>query len=344
MLLATEAPLKPLIAFFAIVVALMIVTDSSAAPTQWIIPAATRQAGGGATGKPTSKPSPDPLANHWMCFRRTFTLDAVPDKAIARIAVDSKYWLWVNGKLVVLEGGLKRGPNRSDTYIDEVDLTPHLVKGENAIAILAWYFGKEGFSHLSSGMPGFYFDAPFLGSDRSWKAIVHPAFGNTDKPHPNFRLPEHNIRFDATKDIAGWMEKAFDDSTWPAAAEKGAEGAAPWNTLHARPIPLWRFSELRDYQNKADLPVASDGKPIVAKLPYDAQVTPYLKIDAPAGLVIDMRTDTYVTTGEPTVRTEYVTRDGVQEFETPGWMSGHEVHYAIPAGVKILALQYRESG
>jgi hypothetical protein len=28
--------------------------------------------------------------------------------AMTKIAVDSKYWLWVNGQLVVREGGLKR--------------------------------------------------------------------------------------------------------------------------------------------------------------------------------------------------------------------------------------------
>jgi hypothetical protein len=39
-----------------------------------------------------------------------------------------------------------------------------------------------------------------------------------------------------------------------------------------------------------------------------------------------------------------VTRDGVQEYENLGWMNGHEVHYTIPAGFKILALKYRETG
>ena len=54
-----------------------------------------------------------------------------PEKAVAQIAVDSKYWLWINGQLAVFEGGVKRGPTPKDTYYDEVDLAPFLQKGKN---------------------------------------------------------------------------------------------------------------------------------------------------------------------------------------------------------------------
>lgn len=47
--------------------------------------------------------------NTWLCFRKTVHLPGVPGEMIANIAVDSKYWLWINGKMVVFEGGLKRG-------------------------------------------------------------------------------------------------------------------------------------------------------------------------------------------------------------------------------------------
>ena len=78
----------------------------------------------------------------------------MPPSVPARIAVDSKYWLWVNGHLVVFEGGLKRGPRPGAGYYDEVDLAGHLHGGRNAIALLVWYFGKDGYSHQSSGEPG----------------------------------------------------------------------------------------------------------------------------------------------------------------------------------------------
>jgi len=42
--------------------------------------------------------------NTWICFRKTLALTKPPASLRARIAVDSKYWLWINGKLVVFEG------------------------------------------------------------------------------------------------------------------------------------------------------------------------------------------------------------------------------------------------
>ena len=90
-------------------------------------------------------PSPI-LPNLWIAYRKTVHLDAVPENAVCRIACDSKYWLYVNGENVVFEGGLKRGPTPYDTYYDVVDLKPFLKSGDNTIAILHWFFGKQGFS------------------------------------------------------------------------------------------------------------------------------------------------------------------------------------------------------
>ena len=298
-------------------------------------------------GKKRQKRSSE-TANLWTCFRKSVTLEAAPRLAVARIAVDSKYWLWINGELVVFEGQLKRGPTPNDTYYDRVDLTGHLKKGQNTVAILVWYYGKDGFSHKSSGRSGLVFDANIDGralpSGSSWKAVVHPAYGSTGAPHPNYRLPESNIRFDAGKDLVGWQAPGFDDAAWPAATEYGKPPCAPWNKLVERPIPLWKDFGLKDYVNAEDLPEVSDGKTIKATLPYNAQITPYLKVEGSGGKLIDIRMDNYNGGGPPNVRAEYVTRDGVQEYESLGWMNGHEVHYTIPAGFKILALKYRETG
>ncbi len=57
----------------------------------------------------------------WYCFRTTVSLSDSPRKAVLRIAADSKYWMWINGRLVVNEGGLKRGPNPKDTYCDVIE-------------------------------------------------------------------------------------------------------------------------------------------------------------------------------------------------------------------------------
>jgi len=284
--------------------------------------------------------------NSWACFRRSFDLTEHPEVALARIAVDSKYWLWVNGRIAVREGSLKRGPNPRDTYFDTVDLAPYLRPGENTIAVLTWYWGKDGFSHKSSGQAGLLFELPsgetLVTSDTSWRARTHPAFGPTQGEQPNWRLPEANIRFDARADIAGWTEPSYYDEGWPRAAELAPAGAAPWNDLVPRPIPQWKDYGLGEY---ADTYCSmSDGEPLTLRLPYNAQFTPYLHVDAPAGLTIGVQTGNYRCGGEANVRAEYVTRAGVQEFESPGWMNGQEAIYTIPAGVKILGLKFRESG
>ncbi|MCF0234538.1 MAG: glycoside hydrolase, partial [Thermoguttaceae bacterium] len=303
----------------------------------------------------------------------------------------------VNGENVVFEGGLKRGPTPHDTYFDVVDLAPYLRSGENTIAILHWFFGKQAFSHVNSGMPGLIFDASTNGdggfellSDSSWKATLYTAVPEgivipnivarnakegttaidaskvpadwrektagayemiTPDPLPNRRLAEWNVRFNAQYDFDGdWKSAAFDDSAWAPARELGpaidAEGkpSAPWNFLFERPSPLFKDWGLFDYVSKMEERQDDGSVKIYCKLPYNLHATPYLKVDAPAGCVIDMRTDDYMGGGEYNVRAEYVTKAGVQEYESLGWMNGHTMIYTVPKGVKVLDLRYRETG
>ena len=61
----------------------------------------------------------DDKSNQWLCFKKNFTCGIIKSPVYMNLAVDSKYWLWINDSLVVFEGGLKRGPNPDDTYIPE---------------------------------------------------------------------------------------------------------------------------------------------------------------------------------------------------------------------------------
>jgi len=289
--------------------------------------------------------APADSQNVWTAHRAKVRLGAAPTEAVARVAVDSKYWLWVNGRLVVREGGLKRGPMPGATYADRVDLSAHLRAGENTLAVLAWYFGKDGLSHADSGQPGLLFD---LEADRRpvalrWRARRHPAYGNTGPPHPNWRLPESNVLYDARREMAGWTGPHFDDAEWPDAVALGPAGGAPWGPLVLRPVPQWRDYGLRAYADAPAFPFVSDGDPIVVSLPYNSHVTPALDVEAPAGALIDVRTDNYQGGGEFNIRAEVVTRAGRQVVEVPGWMNGHTIRYAVPAGVTVHGLGFRET-
>lgn len=260
----------------------------------------------------------------------------------------STNWLWVNGESVVLEGQLKRGPNPQDSYYDPVDIAQYLKAGENSIAVLVWYFGKHGFSHNSSGKAGLVFDAQVgaqaIHSDSSWKVIKHPAFGMTGKPHPNFRLPESNVRFDARKDLGDWTAPTFNDNAWQHATEFGRPPCQPWGQLAKRPIPQWLDFGLREYEQVTRKQNEDGSTTVIGKLPYNCHVTPYIKLNAKAGMRIDIRSDNYKVPGGTYLRSEYITKGGHQAFETPAWINGHHIYYRVPQGAEVLDVLYRETG
>ena len=278
----------------------------------------------------------------WLCFRQEIVVEGKVSEARLKVAADSKYWLWVNGELIVREGGLKRGPNPEDTYCDIISQIQGLRSGKNTIALLVWYFGKDGFSHRNSPTAGIYFDLSIgkrhYRSDETWKTCKHPAFYVPQGARPNYRLPESNIGFDARKTFQFWADD-FDDTAWQQAVvvEQSRSG---WNNLIDRPVPMWKDYGLKEYisiERKADTL-------LVANLSYNAQINPYIKLRVRSGDIIDIRTDNYRGGGVPNVYAEYVTKEGIQEFEAWGWMNGHQVLYTIPKDAEVLELKYRETG
>lgn len=280
-------------------------------------------------------------SNTWMAFRKTVDLKTIPSSVTARIAADSKYWLWINGQTVVLDGGLKRGPAPGDSYYDKVEIAPFLTAGENRIDVLVQYFGKTGFSHMSSGQLGLLFEAVGDGveilSDGSWQAGVQNGYRSMASVKPNYRLPESDISYDARLFPFDWFEKP--GRLGSAMVLGFAPGKAPFGRLVERTIPLWKDYGVREYQS-----VTQSGDTLVCKLPYNCHVSPMLKVEAPAGKVIRMETDHAVVTGSECLRTEYITKEGVQEYEYFGWISGEYMYYIVPEGVKVLGVKYRETG
>ena len=222
--------------------------------------------------------------NTWLIYRKTVTIGEVPERLVARIAADTKYWLWINGRLAVFEGGLKRGPSPDGTYYDPVDIAPYLVEGENTIAILLWHFGKSGFTHVNSGLAALLFEAVAPGieilSDGSWQCDLYDAYQNTEAPFPNYRLPESNIRFDARLERIGWNQPDYEKSLPPAVVVADA-ASEPLGHLVERPIPLWKDYGLKPYVEVRQSPA---GDTLYCRLPYNCQATPYLKVEAPAGV------------------------------------------------------------
>jgi|GEM_PF-2875304 Alpha-L-rhamnosidase N-terminal domain. len=196
--------------------------------------------------------------NTYVAFRYPFTLDKLPETAVASIAVDGKYKLYINGELAVVDGGLKRGPTSTGTYYENVDIKNFLKTGENIIAALVDYFGEDGFSHNDSGHGGFLFEADLgdmkIKSGAGWKA---KKIENYEKnffvaiSSPNYRLPESRVIYNALGE-ENFTDNAYDDSLWKNAVSFGEGGSAPWNDLHRRVTPAFRDNGIKSFVNSAE--------------------------------------------------------------------------------------------
>ena len=303
----------------------------------------------------------DGPSNTWMSFRKTIEVEEIPEIVETHIAVDSKFWLWINGEMVLFEGGLSRGPSQAgdwnrkkkitptNSWYETINIQPYLKKGNNTIAILVWFWGRETHkgTHIDSGKGGLLFSADIgnqkLVSNASWKAIQHPAYNNSIPPASK-ALVQYPVQFNAQKSMQDWSENAwytanFDDSNWPKAIEKGKAGIAPWYNLEPNIVPQLINHGLKNYINHDDLkfPFISKGQTIKCKLPFNKQITPYLEVEAKAGDTIFVTTDNRLNK----ITATYITKSGTQKFESFSWMNGNEIRYTIPEGVKVKALKYR---
>lgn len=200
-------------------------------------------------------------ADTWMDFRRDFTLEEVPRSSEIKIAVSSKYWLYVNGQEVVWEGGLIQGPNADDTYYDVVDIGPYLRSGGNSIAVQVYYFGKgthagisgSGGLLISTGLTDAETGHTIETGDGNWWSLKNPANFH-DVQISNEYLSVSNEVYDANQEI-DWINPDYrpEEQNWAKSIVVGEDeqspgypGDAPWNTLWERPIPQWK-----DYGRKA---------------------------------------------------------------------------------------------
>ncbi len=287
--------------------------------------------------------------NIWMCFRKDLTLDFVPEFLFADISADSKYWLYINGKSVVFEGSVKRGPDENSGYYDTIDIAPFLNEGKNTICALVWYWDDDtSYSYKGSGQGGFIFEAVnddvSIISDSSWMVKRNSAYINSALYPPNYRLSEYSIYYDARKD-SDWLNIGINLSDWENATEYAEGGEGVYGSLYPRGIPMLKDYGLKNYENSDIYENYTVnklfGEKITVDIPYNAQLTPYLKVIAPAGKKIRITTENTLIGA---VSTTYITKEGEQEFESLGWINGEHITYKIPKDVTVVSLMYRETG
>jgi hypothetical protein len=181
--------------------------------------------------KDTAKPTPWQAKWIWVAsgqppvamFRKEVVVSATPKSVTAWLTADTKYRLYINGRLVargpVDQGRDYFGGNTHRWFYDVRDLTPYFVKGTNVIAAEVFREWPINFT-VSSGQAGFLFEAEIaaggqkttVASDASWHSVAAPQFLNASTYAPGM-------------EPAGWRLAGFDVSTWPTSRE--AVGVRP---------------------------------------------------------------------------------------------------------------------
>lgn len=212
---------------------------------------------------PTSlTPTAEPLVDHdrarsVVLLRRSFDLTDAPARVVARLTADSRYVLWVNGRLVG-RGPVRDHPQR--LHYDTFDLAPVLRPGVNTVAVLArhyglatpWWmpssatFGLGGGSFLFEAALGDPFDAttPWIVSDETWRALEPGAWDALIGQGIGATVPE---ACDGRLVPAGWQDPGFADHEWRSAHLLATNYVGfggdphppthPYGALLPRPIP-----------------------------------------------------------------------------------------------------------
>lgn len=89
--------------------------------------------------------------------------------------------------------------------------------------------------------------------------------------------------------------------------------------------------------------LSTNGQKYQAKLPYNAQMVPYIILNegTQAGKTITMYTDTYHISLQ---KATYITKEGTQEYEAKNWINGDYLYIEVPEGVTIKEFGFRETG
>ena len=154
-------------------------------------------------------------------LRKGFDLDFTPKTASLSICVSGFYDLFVNGEKIT-KGLLAPYINNPDhiMYYDKYDITHLLKKGKNAIAVIlgngfanqdvdSWNFKSSSFrAPLCMAL-----DMIAEGEGKSFTISSDESF----KTHPSpilFDMYRYGVIYDARKEIVGFADGVFDDSSW----------------------------------------------------------------------------------------------------------------------------------
>lgn len=185
-----------------------------------------------------------------VLFRKTAELLEKPKKGSIRISADTRYKLYINGRLV------ETGPSRGDHQIwfyDEIDILPYLKKGKNVIGVSVLRYpedpaaGNHGMFRTS--VPGLYVTGAAqdmednicdLSADESWRCRKDElvSFYREEERFAPLVIHEHA---EGSRELFGWRECEYREEGWLQAKayirKQVSEAVSPGN-LKPRNIPF----------------------------------------------------------------------------------------------------------
>ncbi len=172
-----------------------------------------------------------------QCFRKTFNLDYIPEKATISIAARSLYKCHINGEFVMF------GPARSPkgyVFADQIDVAQYLRKGRNVIAVEIVYVGP--ITEYDFGESGFCckleLDTETIYSGDDWKYHNWNAFASNAEAGRLRVYPAEKI--DLNKIDLHWKSCNYDDSYW----ENAPAAHLAHDEVRPRPFPLPELDEM----------------------------------------------------------------------------------------------------
>jgi hypothetical protein len=187
-------------------------------------------------------------------FRKSFSLNEIPQQFIIHVSADNRYKLYVNDSMVSF------GPAKGDLYhwnFETVDIAPYLNKGKNIIAAIVWNFGDEKPVWQISYQTAFILQGntkaeEIINTDDSWKCVQNKAYSPLQ---PQLIYTYYAVgateKVDMNNYPQTWTSVNFDDSKW-VKAHKLFVGVPKninhWSTgwmLVPRQIPMMELTQQR---------------------------------------------------------------------------------------------------
>ncbi|MCL2797014.1 MAG: hypothetical protein FWD58_03045 [Firmicutes bacterium] len=279
-----------------------------------------------------------------VIFRRKFSFkekESPPRVADLFVACEGSYNLYVNGKLIVLDGSVTSA--RGTLYYDEIDVGPFLQKGDNALVFMCRFSGDDPelppmLIFACSQLEIYSNPETQVFRSRAYKNELNAAGGR-------------RITYDASLEgqiVDNVHTVSFESNVFSQSVSAGRlDGEL---RLLARPIPLYRFSKLQSAKLRYR---ESEGGGEVYEADLDGAgfYAVRLEVERAGGTEqISIRTDRYFCRKDPesgghveNTAFTYICKNGRQAYDIPVIFSGTKLSVKAPKSIKIGGVYYYKS-